>query len=139
MENKKIALFLDDERNTSFIKDKINLDVWEWKVIRNYFDFVDYVDDNFEKIDLISFDHDIDSYDEAGAEWTGRDAARFLIDKCQDQNLTFPNFLVHSMNNIGRTNIIADIKYHISKFEKRKDLEDWRYFHVGFVNGRLIQ
>jgi len=138
MDDKKLAVFLDDERSPDFIKTKIDIEGWEWKVIRNYFDFVDFIDDEFDKIDLISFDHDIDSYDEHGTEWTGRDASRFLIDKCQDLNLKFPNFIVHSMNNIGKDNIIADIKYHINKFERRNILENWRYFHCGSIDDKLI-
>lgn len=143
MENKPIAVFLDDEREIDFIKNKVDVDSYEWIVMRNYFDFVDYVDENFDKVKLISFDHDIDSFDEGGLEWTGRDAARYLIDKCQDgdnheKDYVFPDFLVHSMNNIGRQNIISDIKFHISRFEKRGDWSGWRYFHTGFINDKFI-
>lgn len=138
MENKPIAIFLDDERQIEYISDRINISEYEWIIIRNYFDFLDYADDNFDKIKLISFDHDIDSFDEGGVEWTGRDAARYIVDKCQSEGLIFPDFLVHSMNNIGKQNIIADIKFHISRFEKRGEWEGWRYFHTGFVNGEFI-
>lgn len=134
----KLAVFLDDERQVDFIKDRINIDNYDWIVIRNYFDFVEYVDFNYHKISLVSFDHDIDSFDEGGLEWTGRDASRHLRIVCQDNNKLYPDFLVHSMNNIGKQNIIADIKFHISRFEKRGNWEGWRYFHTGFVDGKFI-
>lgn len=141
MENKPTAILLDDERQVDFIKVKVNTNNYEWIVIRNYFEFVNYIDENYNNIALVAFDHDIDSFDESGMEWTGRDAARYLIDKCQDPDntgLNFPDFLVHSMNNIGRQNIIADIKHHISKFERRGDWQNWKYFHTGFVDGKFI-
>lgn len=139
MENfKKTAVFLDDEREIGFIKPKLDVNKYDWIVIRNYFDFTDYIDKNLEIISLISFDHDIDSFDEDDFEWTGRDAARYVQYKCQDNQLNFPDFLVHSMNNIGRQNILNDIKNYISKFEKRGDWSKWRYFHVGFVDGEFI-
>lgn len=137
MEN-KLAVFLDDERQVIFIKDKIDISIHDWVVIRNYFDFMNFVNDNLNDISLVSFDHDIDSFDENGMEWTGRDAAKYLIDKCQEKDYVFPDFLVHSMNNIGRQNIISDIKFHISRFEKRGDWSGWRYFHTGFINGKFI-
>ncbi len=135
---KKIAIFLDDERQVDFINPKLNTKKYQWVIIRNYFDFVDYVDKNLEKISLISFDHDIDSFDDAGTEWTGRDAAKYLQKKCQDNNLNFPDFMVHSMNNIGKQNILNDIKHYISKFEQRGVWDKWRYYHVGFVDGEFI-
>lgn len=138
MVKKNKAVFLDDERNTDFIKDKVNIENYEWLVIRNYFDFVEFVDFNYEKINIVSFDHDIDSFDEDGLEWTGRDAARYLQSVCQDNKKLFPDFLVHSMNTVGKTNIISDIKNYIHKYENRGDWENWRYFHTGFVNGKFI-
>ena len=138
MENKPIAIFLDDERQIEYINDRININEYKWIVIRNYFDFVEFVDLNYEKINIVSFDHDIDSFDEDGIEWTGRDAARYLQSVCQDNNKLFPDFLVHSMNTVGKTNIISDIKNYIHKYERRGNWENWRYFHTGFVNGKFI-
>ncbi len=135
---KKIAIFLDDERDVNFIQNKIEINNWEWVIIRNYFDFIDYIDDNLDSIDLVSFDHDIDSFDEGGIEWTGRDAARYLQDRCYEENRLYPQFLIHSMNNIGKSNIIGDLKHYIGKFEKRGDWSKWMYYHTGFVNGEFI-
>ena len=138
MVGKKMAVFLDDERDINFIGHKIRLQDYNWVVIRNYFDFLDFVDENLQNISLVSFDHDINSFDEGNLEWTGRDAARYLQQSCQDNDCLFPDFLVHSMNNIGKQNIISDIKNYIGKYEKRVNWNDWRYFHVGFVDGKFI-
>lgn len=138
MQNKKIAVFLDDERNIDFVKDKVEIYNYNWVVIRNYFDFIDFVDDNLANIGLISFDHDIDSFDEGNLEWTGKDAALYLQRACQDRNVVHPDFIVHSMNNIGKQNIISHIKNYISKFEDRGDWTKWRYYHVGWIDGNFI-
>lgn len=138
MVKKNKAVFLDDERQVDFIKDKVNIENYEWIIIRNYFDFIDFIDDNLNEITLVSFDHDIDSFDEGRVEWTGRDAARHLLNKCLDEGVKYPDFLVHSMNNIGRQNIISDIKNYVSKFELRGDWSQWRYYHIGFIDGKFI-
>lgn len=134
----KIAVFLDDERTIDFIGDKVKLNNYKWFIIRNYFDFIDFVDDNLESIALVSFDHDIDSFDEGNIEWTGKDAALYLQRACQDRNINHPDFLVHSMNNIGRQNIISHIKNYISKWEKRGDWSRWKYYHTGWIDGKYV-
>lgn len=138
MVKKNKAIFLDDDRQVDFIKDKVNINKYDWIIIRNYFDFVNFIDNNFESITLVSFDHDINSFDSNDVEWTGSDAARYLIDKCLDDKAQFPDFIVHSMNNTGSKNILTDIKHYIDKFERRGDWTGWRYYHTGFVNGKFI-
>lgn len=138
MLNKKIAVFLDDERTVDFIQDKVQLDKYHWIVIRNYFDFIDFIDDNLNDIGLVSFDHDIDSFDEGNIEWTGKDAALYLQRACQEREVLHPDFLVHSMNNIGKQNIISHIKNYISKYEGRGDWSKWRYYNVGWVDRKFI-
>lgn len=134
----KIAVFLDDERHIDFIKDKVDIDNYKWIVIRNYFDFMDYIDDNLDKIKLVSFDHDIDSFDEGGLEWTGKDAALYLQRICQEKGISHPDFLVHSMNNVGKQNIISYVKNYINKFEGRGDWTKFKYYHVGWIDGKFV-
>jgi hypothetical protein len=39
-------------------------------------------------------------------EKTGLDCAKWLIEHCNEKNLPFPKYYVHSMNPIGKQNII---------------------------------
>jgi hypothetical protein len=134
---KKINVFLDDERNPTFIKDKLqNFYPIDWVVITNYFDFVKFVDSNINKIKLVSFDHDISSFDETGKEWTGKDAADYLINKCLDGQISFPDFFVHTANVSGRPNIISSILNYLKHIENNK--LDFKYFNSGFINGQII-
>ena len=34
----------------------------KWIIVRNYFDFIDLINKNFDDINLISFDHDLACY-----------------------------------------------------------------------------
>jgi len=134
---RNINLFLDDERQPNFVKNKMGKYYPEnWVVIDNYFDFTKYVDENFEKIKLVSFDHDISSFDKRGKEWTGKDAADYLIGKCLDTQLPFPDFFVHTMNTAGRPNIIGAILNYLKHVENKKI--DWKYYNSGIVNGEII-
>ena len=85
---------------------------------------------------LVSFDHDISSFDKNGKEWTGKDATDYLIGKCLDQGLTFPDFFVHTMNTAGRPNIIGSILNYLKHVENKKI--DWRYYNSGIINGQII-
>jgi len=143
--NKKIAVFLDDERIPQFVSNKIpNFDSYEWIIIRNYFEFTDFVDKNIGRISLVSFDHDIDSL-----EWNGKDAADYLLEVLMDKNaenpqnkIKLPDFIVHSMNPIGKENIIGLYKNYLDKVEGRKDRDGepllWTEFHIGIIDGELI-
>ena len=110
-------LFLDDERMPknafTYTKNQLYLDL-DWVVVRNYDEFVSYIKEN-DMPDLISFDHDLAdiNYDEK----TGYDCAKWLINICIDQNINPPNYMVHSMNNVGRRNII----YLIENYKKFLD------------------
>lgn len=97
----------------------------EWDVVENYKEFVDHITKNgLPK--LISFDHDlsdehyapIELYDEENEfkikEWeskqsykekTGYECAVWLIEYCMANNKKLPEFVVHSMNPVGRERI----------------------------------
>jgi hypothetical protein len=132
--NKKIAVFLDDERQTSFVEELVpNFKNYDWIIIRDYFEFTKYVDGNFQNIGLVSFDHDINSLD-----WNGKDAADYLLDVCMDNNIPLPDFIVHSMNPIGKENIIGLYKNYLDKVEKRVSKDYWTDFHIGIIGDNLI-
>lgn len=107
-------LFLDDERfpidafapmlgkqNSVYLNP-------EWKIVRNYSQFVRVIVDPEYMTELISFDNDL------GAELEGYDCAKFLVDYCLENNLKLPKYLVHSGNTVARENIITLL----SRFEK---------------------
>jgi hypothetical protein len=118
----KRKLFLDDIRQ---VKDACNYMpnprvYWEdgWDVVRNYTEFVNYIKRN-PMPELISFDHDLADIhyevdfndwldftsDQLGVEETGLDCAKFLVEYCLDNGLKLPEYLVHSANPVGRSNI----------------------------------
>jgi rubrerythrin len=118
-------LFLDDVRNPIdcilYIKDKIYIE--DWDIVRNYNEFVDYITENGIP-DLISFDHDLadehyhpsmfsddkSMYNDRQSQFkekTGYDCAKWLCDYCSENGLPLPTYLVHSMNPVGRDNILG--------------------------------
>jgi hypothetical protein len=108
----------------------------DWVIIRDYFDFIDFVKNNFDKIDLISFDHDLACYKD-GQEFTGKNAVDYLINFCLDNNKQFPDWYAHTDNITGKKNIISTILNYLNRIES-KDISDFRYFHNGIVNGKVV-
>ena len=108
-------LFLDDERMPSDVKwIKLPENV-EWTIVRNYQQFVDTITANGLPL-CISFDHDLgfescpNSYSEYSIkprqEMTGLHCTKWLINYCIEKKYNFPEYIVHSMNPIGKQNII---------------------------------
>lgn len=99
-------LILDDERSTEMI---VNCTNNEWYLsqqfifARTYEEFCEIIDD-MGLPNFISFDHDIADF-KNGEERTGKTAAQFVIDYCIDNDLDFPNYMVHSSNPRGAENI----------------------------------
>lgn len=84
-------LFLDDERNPPSPI---------WDIARSYDEFVAYIDKHGVP-DVISFDHDL-----GDNEFDGMDCVKFLIEK----DLPINMFIVHSMNPVGRENLLGLLK-----------------------------
>jgi hypothetical protein len=108
-------LFLDDERLPHRVT-WVNLPAGPWTVVRNYNEFVKYIEKNGIPI-FVSFDHDLaeehyipEVKEEIYKEKTGYHCARWLIEKCMNENRKFPDYVVHSMNPIGRENIRSIIE-----------------------------
>lgn len=113
-------LFLDDVRDpidaftyTGFAP----LQAEKWLTVRNYETFVEAIT-TLGLPALISFDHDLgprayktilqDSIDyESLDELTGYDCAKWLTNYCFDQNRRLPSFFVHSLNPVGKNNIMG--------------------------------
>lgn len=114
-------LFLDDYRDPKCLQD-----THTWEIVRNYNAFVDKIaKDGLPR--FISFDHDLawEQYPQDGEEQnkpinynepryanekTGYHCAKFVIRYCEERGLEFPNYQVHSMNPVGRQNIISLIE-----------------------------
>lgn len=125
-----MKVFLDDVRSpsecVSYMYKRIGslnpIYLEEWKVVRNYNDFIKVIRDNDTEITHISFDHDLGedvaenlvnsgfSKRKARASKklvaSGYDAAKWLKDWYTRRKLELPIMFVHSMNPIGTQNII---------------------------------
>lgn len=93
-------LYLDDIRNPKSDG---------WIVVRNYEDFVQYIDKNGLP-DEISFDHDLGEDVK-----TGYDCAKWLCEYCWMNGIPIPPYNVHSANPVGRDNIIGTLKSYEKK------------------------
>lgn len=135
-------IFLDDIRypNMSHNKNKgLGVDFStsdKWVIVRDYFEFIDLVKRKFDKIKLVSFDHDLACYKD-GKEWTGKDASDFLINHCLDHDKEFPDWYVHSDNTSGKSNIIGSITNYL-KVVENKDMSNFRYYNSGIVNNEPV-
>jgi hypothetical protein len=118
-------LFLDDIRNPphafGYTKELMFLER-QWVIVRNYNEFKNYIEKNgLPK--LISFDHDLaDTFYETEEsdghkEKTGLDCAKWLIDYCLDNNLKCPEYYCHSMNPVGKENIL-NLLNSFNKYDK---------------------
>lgn len=120
-------LFLDDERSPQKVTWATGHHPGPWVVVRNYESFVERVT-HFGVPDYVSFDHDLaaehyrpsmyaaDGHyskyytDGTFKEKTGYDCAKWLIEYCMKHEKPFPDYQVHSMNAIGKENIISLIE-----------------------------
>lgn len=112
----------------------------KWVIVRNYFDFVEIIDNNFDSINLISFDHDLACFKKINGikeEFTGKSAADYVINYCMVNDKKFPNWYVHTDNTVGRGNIIGYILNYLKVIEK-VDVSNFRYYHSGIINDRLV-
>lgn len=99
------GLFLDDERNPIDVTWVQYPDNIEWVVVRTFSEFVKEV--TSRPFALISFDHDIQDFSR-GTEMTGYDCLKFYCNFIDLQGLALPQLvLVHSMNPIGKVNIMS--------------------------------
>lgn len=119
-------LFLDDERIPSKVT-WVELPHVIWDIVRTYKEFVKKIETQGVPA-FVAFDHDLADYhyevlmkdDGAGAvallyedeprEATGFHACKWLVDYCHENQVPFPDFVVHSMNPIGRQAIYEYVK-----------------------------
>lgn len=102
-----MILFLDDIRNIEDVK-WVNYPDDGHSTVRSYKEFIQYIEQEGLP-DLISFDHDLSLESAAGQiidEKTGYDCAKWLINYCYNKDLDLPAYIIHSMNPVGKQNII---------------------------------
>lgn len=159
-------LFLDDERMpkdcASYMKyNKKDYLEDNWDIVRNYNEFVKYIENcgPHGLPYLISFDHDLadehytpeslwddfifskihqESKYENFKEKTGNDCAKFLIDYLQQHNVDledYPKWIVHSMNPVGASYIASTLlqgeKYKKEEKELSTDIPDYIVHDAG--------
>lgn len=96
-----IALWLDDERDPFKGNYKVNYDLDKYsKVVwvKSYSEFVFWINTNGLP-DLICFDNDL------GEEKEGYDAAKWLVEYCQENNFGIPKYKIQSANPVAVKNI----------------------------------
>jgi hypothetical protein len=114
-------LFLDDIRiptNVTWVdipKDQ------HYSLVRNYQEFVDLITlRGLPK--FVCYDHDLSDCHYGGGlndrgidydsytEMTGYDCAKWLVDYCMNKGIKHPSYVVHSMNPVGKQNIISYVE-----------------------------
>ena len=114
-------LFLDDIRvptNVTWVdipKDQ------HYSLVRNYQEFVDLITlRGLPK--FVCYDHDLsdchygDGLNDRGIDYdsytekTGYDCAKWLVDYCMNKGTKHPPYVVHSMNPVGKQNIISYVE-----------------------------
>ncbi|MCJ7934809.1 MAG: hypothetical protein MUW56_14605 [Chryseobacterium sp.] len=114
MEKTKRLLFLDDIRYPVEVYHYTKQEVFlrkDWHIVRNYEQFVNWILDKGLP-EMISFDHDLadEHYlkqdSQEFVEKTGYDCAKWLIEYCMDKYLDLPQCYCHSMNPVGKGNIL---------------------------------
>lgn len=125
MDKKLYYLFLDDIRIPKAVT-WVNLPLVPWEIVRSYDQFVSKIE-SCGMPEFISFDHDLgpDQYHPAMysdnpqdynqlynsfKEKTGYHCAKWAVDYCMKNGLTFPGYVCHSMNPVGKTNIESYIE-----------------------------
>ena len=100
-----MKLYLDDIRNPhqSGYQDS------EWIVCRNDKTFKNMFTSFDNIITHISFDHDIDSYNDDGTEVTGYNCVKWLCDYILDNDIDISELkiLFHTANPVGRLNMMC--------------------------------
>lgn len=114
-------LFLDDVRIPTHVT-WVNIPKDQhYSVVRNYQEFVDIITlRGLPK--FVTYDHDLSDchyghglkgdnipYDKY-TEKTGYDAAKWLVEYCMNKGVKHPPYQVHSMNPVGKSNIISYVE-----------------------------
>ncbi len=110
-------LFLDDIRVPGDVT-WIKLPTVEWHIVRNYEEFIHAILNKGIPA-FVAYDHDLSDQHYTSnqneinynkfREKTGYECAQFLVNQCMNKVIKHPRFAVHSMNPVGRQNIVSYI------------------------------
>lgn len=114
---KDYYLFLDDVREPSDVT-WVDMPQHDWIIVRNFNEFKTKI---LKKgiPSFVAYDHDLSDTHyghglrgdkipyEQYSEKTGYDCAKWLIAHCMDKKVKHPPYVVHSMNPVGKQNIIS--------------------------------
>ncbi len=119
LKTNKVKLFLDDkifpyEVFTRTLDPLYEINE-EWHIVRSYEEFVDFIITNGVPA-IISYDHDLDPEHMQDSDsdvipylnYTtkcGYDVAKFLVKYCRENEISLPEYFVHSRNIAGAENI----------------------------------
>ena len=98
-------LFLDDERHPGQVT-WVQFPSGPYEVVRSYEAFKEHIERNGLP-EFICFDHDLcdEHYSGDYRYNTGFHCAKWLVEYCETNKLKFPDYVVHSMNPVGKENI----------------------------------
>lgn len=137
---KKINIFLDDVREVNMSHNKNKGFTYfnnnEVVIVRDYNSFVNVINNRFDEIDIISFDHDLADINN-NIEYTGKTAADYLINYCIINDKKLPDWYIHSDNLIGSNNIKSLLINYLNLIENI-DTTTVLYYHRGRINNKFI-
>jgi len=119
---KHYYIFLDDIRDPADVT-WVKMPSFDYTIVRNYNDFVKLVKEKGYPPSFICYDHDLaDSHYQPITllgqreinyskykEKTGYECAKWMVDYCSKLSIKHPRYVVHSMNPVGRVNIVQFI------------------------------
>ena len=129
MKTNSFKLFLDDQRFPKEVFKCLNIKIYQaddWVIVRNFTEFVSYIEIHGLP-SIVSFDNDIADFED-GVERTGYDCVKWLCNYCQDNDLKFPEWHIHSGNNVGVENIERYIKNYKRLVETNTNTDALREF-----------
>jgi len=121
-------LFLDDIRIPSHVT-WVDMPMKVYTIVRDYKEFRDAIwNRGIPK--FVAYDHDLSDahyghglkgdnipYDQYN-EKTGYDCAKFLVNECNKLGVKHPPYVVHSMNPVGKQNIISYVESYNKIFKQ---------------------
>ncbi len=115
-------LFLDDVRMPKQVSG-VDLPLVEWQIVRNFEQFTTYI--KLHGVPArVSFDHDLGPmhyiFDWAGndtcpGQLSGYDCVKWLVQYCQEHNHKFPDYTLHTLNDVGKNNMESYIQAYLKK------------------------
>ena len=132
-------LFLDDCRMPHQVN-WVRIQIVKYKIFRSYEEFIKKIEQKGLP-EFVTFDHDlapdhykkfIETFNDKNSSYnynsfkekTGYDCAKWLVEYCEEKDVDFPKYAVHSMNPVGRTNINSIIISYVS----RRSSKSKKYF-----------